>query len=240
MAYAIASLATASGGAMSAEGAIHYSGLINFKFQNEHGIQKHPFPLSQGVVLTGVRSSLGGDNASATFFIKGAAVSNAFRTYGRTSFFPSSAAASLPRGTVISQGPFGFPFGTVIGRLQDYDCEFPDWQEPGAYYLGFRFDGGAGKQYGWVRIRWGGCGAMPNNNEYVVKDYAWGDPGDKIKAGQKRLKDDEANISPAVDEDAAPAVDSQGSLGLLALGAVGLQAWRKSRFGRVSSDADAP
>ena len=154
MAYAVAGLATASVGAMSAEGAIHYSGLINFKFQNERGIQKHPFPLSQGVVLTGLRSAFGGDNVSVTllFHITGAAVSNAFRTYGRTSFFPSSAAASLPRGAVISQGPFGLPFRTAIGRLQDYDCEFPDWQER-APTISASASTAAPVADGWMRIR---------------------------------------------------------------------------------------
>ena len=67
--------------------------------------------------------------------------------------------------------------------------------------------------------------------QFVVRDYAWGDPGDKIKAGQTQLHEDEAQVAPqaAKNAEAAPLADSQGSLGLLALGAVGLQAWRKSR-----------
>ena len=82
-------------------------------------------------------------------------------------------------------------------------------------------------QYGWVRIKWGGCSA----NKYIVRDYAWGDPGDKIKAGQTHLHEDDTQIVPqAVKKPAAaPHADSQGSLGLLALGALGLRAWRKSR-----------
>src|SRR5207253_4584461 len=96
------------------------------------------------------------------------------------------------------------------------------------YCAGFRFNSGAGKQYGWVRIKWGGCSA----NKYILKDYAWGDPGDQIKAGQTQLHEDGTQVAPqaAKSADAAPAAaGTQGSLGLLALGAVGLQAWRRSR-----------
>lgn len=72
-----------------------------------------------------------------------------------------------------------------------------------------------------------------------MKDYAWGDVGDQIKTGQKQLHEDETQVAPqaAKRPDAAPLADSHGSLGLLALGAVGLQAWRESRSGRVSSVA---
>ena len=86
-----------------------------------------------------------------------------------------------------------------------------------------------------VRIKFAGCGS--GDNKFIVKDYAWGDPGDQIKAGQTQLQEDEAQVAPqaAKKPDAAPVSDSQGSLGLLALGAVGLQAWRKSRRS-VNSD----
>jgi hypothetical protein len=125
---------------------------------------------------------------------------------------------------VVSQGSFN---GSGWGRLQDYACEFPDFLEPGTYCAGFRFNTGAGMQYGWVRIRWGGC----SWNGYTVKDYGWGDPGDKIKAGQRQLHEDETQVAPqaAKSPDAISPADSQGSLGLLALGAVGLRAWRNSR-----------
>jgi hypothetical protein len=113
--------------------------------------------------------------------------------------------------------------------MQNGDCISPYWQERGGYYVGFRFNTGAGPQYGWVRIRWGGC--KPNDyttNDFIVKDYAWGDPGDQIKTGQKQLHEDSRQIAPDAtkNSDTAPA---SGSLGLLALGAVGLQAWRRSR-----------
>jgi hypothetical protein len=224
--YAIAAGATAVAGMPTAEAEIHYSGLVNFKFHKEsRGSETHSFPLSQGVVLVGYRYVRGAVDNSATLFMKGAAVSSAFRIYSPS--FADSVAASLPRGAVVSRGPFAL-WG--IGRLQDYACEFPDFQEPGTYYAGFRFNNGAGRQYGWVRIKWGGC----SWNGYIVKDYAWGDPGDQIKAGQRKLHEDETQVAPqaAKSADAAPVeAGTQGSLGLLALGAVGLRAWRRSRRG---------
>jgi len=48
-------------------------------------------------------------------------------------------------------------------------------------------------------------------------EYAWGDPGDSIQTGQKR----NPNESVAVPE--------SGSLGLLALGAAGVDAWHNRR-----------
>ncbi len=223
--YAVAAGATAVAGMPTAEAEIHYSGLINFKFQEKFlGYATHSFPLSQGAVLVGYRYVRGAVDNSATLAINGALVSSAFRY---VSSFADSVAAALPRGSVVSQGAFNH-FG--LGRLQDYACELPDWLAPGIYYAGFRFNSGSGKQYGWVRIKWGGC----SENKYIVKDYAWGDPGDQIKAGQKKLHEDETQVAPqaAKRADAAPSgAGTQGSLGLLALGAVGLQAWRRSRRG---------
>jgi hypothetical protein len=134
----------------------------------------------------------------------------------------------LPRGALVSHGPFGFAFGFAVGRLQDYACEFRDFQEPGTYAIGFRFNNGAGKQYGWVRIKWGGCSA----NKYIVKDYAWGDRGDQVTVCQMTLDEPATPVArpqDAAGADAAPPADAFGSLGLLALGAVGLQAWRAKR-----------
>ena len=242
MAYTVAGLATASGGAISSEAEIHYSGPVNYKFgETCGGVFKHTFPLSQGAILSGARDAFGCGNdfnSSATFVIKGAAVSNAFRAVLHT-FYSSSPAAALPRGAVVSQGDFGFSRGAVVGRMQDAYCDFPGWQETGTYYVGFRFNSGPGVQYGWMRIKFAGCG-YPGLNKYIVRDYAWGDPGDQIKTGQKQLHEDETQVEPqAVKQPAAaPHADLQGSLGLLALGAVGLQAWRKSRS-RTARSEDA-
>ena len=220
--YAIAAGATAVSGAPTAEAEIHYSGRVNYKFDKRSaGTESHVFPLTQGLGLLGYREVRGAVDNSAAFYFTGPAVSHEFR--GPPSYFSSSASA-LPRGAVISHGPFNRDWGT--GRLQDYACEFRDWQEPGTYYAGFRFNTGAGTQYGWVRIRWGGC----SYNGFTVIDYAWGDPGEKVQAGQRKLLKNDAQVPPqaARNAGAAPVAASLGSLGLLALGAVGLRAWRKS------------
>jgi hypothetical protein len=223
--YAIAAGATAVTGMPTAEAEIHYSGLINFKFESRLS-ETHRFPLSQGAVLVGFRDEVGFYEHSASFSIKGAAVSNELREYP-LSYFSTFLAAALPRGSVVSQGYFQ-RFG--FGRLQYYDCGFPNWVEPGTHAIGFRFNSGRGMQYGWVRIKFAGCGS--GDNKFIVQDYAWGDPGDKIKTGQTQLHEDETQVTPqaAKSDDAAPVdAGTQGSLGLLALGAVGVQAWRRSR-----------
>jgi hypothetical protein len=228
MAYAVAGLATASGSATSAEAEIHYSGLVDYKFDKKsRGYEVHAFPLSRGVYLEGFRYVRGTDANSADLLIEGGAVSHGFRIYSWS--FAPSVADTVPRGSVVSQGSFN---RSSLGRLQDYACEFPTFLEPGIYCAGFRFNSGAGMQYGWVRIKWGGCTFGKSLvNKFILMDYAWGDPGDKIKAGQKGPHDDDTQVEPqAVKKPAAaPQADSQGSLGLLALGAVGLRAWRKSR-----------
>jgi len=85
------------------------------------------------------------------------------------------------------------------------------WTRGGYGYIGFRFNNGAGVQYGWARIRMTGYGRV---SAFKLVDYAYADPGESIKAGQTSS------------DEHAP---DQGSLGWLALGAVGLLAWRKSR-----------
>jgi hypothetical protein len=75
------------------------------------------------------------------------------------------------------------------------------------------FNTGAGTQYGWVRVKTTGEG----KNNFIVLDYAWGDPGEPIETGQKQSR---VNTQ---------AVTKPGSLGLLATGASGLKAWRQQR-----------
>lgn len=71
--------------------------------------------------------------------------------------------------------------------------------------IGFRFDGGAGTQYGWARVT--ALGDAPINS-YVIEEYAYADVGESIAAGQ---------------------IPEPSSLGLLALGAVGILAGRRRR-----------
>ena len=84
---------------------------------------------------------------------------------------------------------------------------------PGPGFIGFRFNNGAGIQYGWARVK------MPQHfTEELPFElsgyYAYADPGEPITAGQRS---------------SGRKAPDQGSLGWLALGASGLLAWRKSR-----------
>jgi hypothetical protein len=72
---------------------------------------------------------------------------------------------------------------------------------PGVGYIGVKFNT---NQYGWIRVNMNGAPL----NSFTVVDYAYGDPGEAVNAG---------------------VVPEPSSLAALALGAVGLASWRKSR-----------
>ena len=95
----------------------------------------------------------------------------------------------------------------------------------GIGFIGFRFNNGAGVQYGWARIKMKGGGPAQH---FILLDYAYADPGERLTAGQTS----EGILS----DEQAP---DQGSLGGLALGAVGLLAWRKSRKSLTARLEDA-
>jgi hypothetical protein len=97
------------------------------------------------------------------------------------------------------------------------------FEEAGVGYIGFDFGRGARIQYGWARIKITGAPLY----RFIVLDYAWGDPHQKIRTGQKSAKG------------TAEAASDRGSLGLLALGGAGLLAWRgRRRCGRVAESLE--
>ena len=92
----------------------------------------------------------------------------------------------------------------------------------GIGFIGFKFNNGSGDQYGWVRIKMEK--GLNINQNFKLLDYAWGDIGDRVRAGQTQSSE--------------TAID-RGSLGWLALGALGLLAWRKRTFGIASTGSVA-
>jgi protein with PEP-CTERM/exosortase system signal len=107
----------------------------------------------------------------------------------------------------------GFYAATLAFGPGRYDSQ---WLQPGTGFVGFRFNGGAGQQFGWARITMDGA---PENN-FTLVDYAFADPGERITAGQTTVP------------------DSGGSLGLLAIGFAGLLAWRFRRANVAESIAE--
>jgi hypothetical protein len=215
-AYAAAGAATALAGSNSAEAAIHYSGILNVSFPPRKDHAK-TFPLDQpGDFISFERIEQG------SFFATNAAY---FRIYGIVS---AGFRGSLPYtyyiyvsklhfGEKISEGYFyrqpHASYGGFLDR-KGLRVSHSQWADRGIGYVGFRFNNGAGIQYGWARVRMVGH----PENAFKVLDYAYGDPGESIRAGQR-----------SSDEKPPQHAPDQGSLGGLALGAAGLLAWRKSR-----------
>ena len=187
-AYAAASAATALAGTNSAEAAIHYSGLLEVKFRG-HGSMVKTFQLGHRSDSFRLRHSTMLGYGFAKFEIQGP-------TYGTVQFRaynpgPYRDVSKLHRGQRISTGSFtsyGFAFANMAAS-----CGGGQWRDPGIGFIGFRFDNGAGTQYGWARVRMAGC---PNNNFELI-DYAYADPGERIRAGQgiPRAGEDGQDIS---------------------------------------------
>jgi hypothetical protein len=206
LAYTTAGMASAFAAANSAEATIHYSGPINRIFKE---CSQANFRLDRPGDFIRLRHSSflvcdSSFNGNAFFNVAGIAGASIAGFYNDC--FGVSA-SNLKRGQLISSRPF-VPAQTFSASLAGL-C--PGQFLGGIGFIGFKFNNGSGAQYGWVRIQ-----VQPGvSHHYPFKliDYAYGDVGDTIGAGQKSGHD-------------LPELES---LGGLALGAMGLLAWRKSR-----------
>jgi len=221
LAYATAGAASALGVSPSAEAEIHYSGLVNILMEG-HRIHKTVFlPLTNGASL--LFTHFYSTHPSAYFLITGAQQGSALAFY---TVVNTRDLQKLKKGDPIrSCDNCSNPrhFGSVhgfpgIGGLEGYlivgrfDCYSSASCNEGGM-IGFKFDAGNGPQFGWARIR--GTDAY-HHWRYEIKDYAWADPGERIVAGQRSSTE-------------LGSVSENGSLGLLAAGARGLELWRRVR-----------
>jgi hypothetical protein len=216
-AYAAAAAASGFAAAHTAEATIHYSGLVNQRINSDDSII---FPLDPagGSFLARHRNNYYGARKAgggAFFRIYGAQSASVNGIYGGRNF-PIVFPYKLDQGYRISAGHFTSQHRRSVDPILAYDYKSSTFDSQFGYFLergpglvGFKFNNGAGVQYGWLRVKMtGGLG----NNVKVV-DYAYGDPGDVVFAGQKS-------------DESAPTLES---LGGLAVGAAGLLAWRRQR-----------
>jgi hypothetical protein len=212
LAYATAGAATALAGSPSAEAAIHYSGLLHAEFPpNSDRFKTFQLMGQPGRSLRFSHFSFPPFGGAARLGVVGAfLVSFGGHSIGSSDRYVSK----LSFGQNISSGRF-WPYET--GVMASGSNTYWAWAERGTGYAAFRFNSGSGLQYGWIRVSMAG----PPQNGFVVSAYAYADPGEPIRAGQKSS------------DEQAP---DEGSLGWLALGGVGLLAWRKSRSRAASSN----
>lgn len=217
-AYATAGAASAFAATESADAGIVYSGVINesirgstptYTYGGFYGRKIFPMVANgESFALFRHRSFYGTlGNAHFGGFPPGGT------TYGSGQPAGFSAAgflyaSNVPYGANVSALPFGgVPAGYWATMAWNSGYGASQFLSPGVGYLGFRFDTGAGTQYGWARVDMDGA---PYNG-YTLIDWAYADPGEAIAVGQTGV------------------IPEPGSLGLLAAGAVGLLAWRRAR-----------
>ena len=215
LAYATAGVAGAFGLSSNAEAEIHYSGNVSITLT---GNAQARLPLSNGASLIFKNISGGTTFLQDFYFVMKGVISGSGRGYFSTAQGHRKFLSNLRGGENVSAGNFysvtGYPgHGVLISFFSD--GAFAPVNDPRGF-VGFRFDTGNGTQYGWARIQT----KLDQNNRIhdVIKDYAWGDVGDVIRTGQTSSSGDMVDT-----------VTESGSVGLLALGAAGLVAWRKRR-----------
>ena len=222
--YAVAGAATSLVGLATAEADIHYSGTLNVPFTGSAG---QAFALDNGASLAFNRIDDGAQGGFARMGLNagGEEIGLFAADGGRESSVSGFYLERLPARAQVSQLHMQRSCTSFSSTLRCFAATIGAWflsgdhfDEPGKGFLAFSFDTGAGREYGWARIKTTGT---PDFN-FVLIDYAWADAGTPIKTGQTGHRATNA------------AVSKTGSLGLLATGAHGVKAWRQERTGSAS------
>jgi hypothetical protein len=218
LAYATAGIATSLVGANSAEATIHYSGIIGEFFGSDCD-KIARFQLDQPGDSFRLRHSLqfcgtASYGGTAHFGILGRAGASFAGFYNPCPSAHVVSVSNLNRGQLISRRPFLARHSGLLAGFTQYcsSGSVGQFDSGDLGFIGFKFNNGSGDQYGWVRIRM--ATQHPIDHNFWLVDYAYADPGEPIRAGQTSSNE---------------MVPEEGSLGGLALGAVGLLAWRKRR-----------
>jgi len=215
-AYAVAGVASGLVSTPCAEGAIHYSGRINLRFNR---YDHKALPLVPGASLffehfpSYFYSTFKNFPGSAEVIIRGGSIAGYIPS---CRYFQGDVSASNLEGRAsIAPLPFSAKPGVLVAGATTSSCggrpirgQFRNDLEG---FIGFRFDVGNGVRYGWARVSVRDAGTA----NFLVLDYAYADPGETIRAGQKT----ERHAGPVQEE----------SLGALAFGAAGVLAWRRRR-----------
>jgi MYXO-CTERM domain-containing protein len=220
-AYATAATASTLACASSADAEIHYSGIVNHDFANG----SFAGPLDPGITLqlnVGTGTGVGNHTSFFGAILIRSAAQSAFigGVAGTLAYAAGVYALELPAGKSLPGQRFDLScrWSSSCGCQVCYHVGYIGgagrFRDRGMGFIGFLFshDGG-GLQYGWARVKKSGA----PDYRFRLVDYAWGDPGDSLFTGQRRSRQQ------------AEATPKEGSLGLLALGAAGLVAWRKRR-----------
>jgi hypothetical protein len=166
-----------------AEANIHYSGIIDQNVGGRNGRFTVPVGTGGAVMVFRHAESVYG---SSNIHIGGAALFSIYGASGAAAGVQVSGGASFsklsPR-DAISTRSFPNSYGFLAERSHGNGGGIPRGQflDRGYGFLAFRFNSGAGDQYGWARVRMLG---LPENKYFVV-DFAYADPGESIVAGQK-------------------------------------------------------
>jgi hypothetical protein len=212
LAYAGAGAATAITGATSADAEIHYSGIVDVTFDSDSNTTMY-LQLDRPGDSIAFRHSTFNGSGNAYFKAVGLRSGAFFGTYNIFSFAFVFRLRGQDR--YISEGTFTSGGGTIrnFGLMVKESFGYGRWLNPGTAFVGFRFNNGAGRQYGSACVQ---MGDQNHNHRFKVIDYAYADPGEPIKPGQ--------TSSSAKDD-----IPAEGSLEGLALGATGLTLWRQRR-----------